>query len=129
MTYNLKITNKQAGLIQNHIYDLCNYMFRDKISDYTDSDFDKYDEYDVYRIKIYFKEYRLNKSYTIFKNLTEKEVKFIKGELSHHCRERGMDMEIEDRKEMAMANRVIYNINKILDKEYQRDLILERILK
>lgn len=124
-TYNLKVTRKQEYIIQMYIYDLCNYMFRDKLSDYSDDDFKKYDEYDVLRTKIYFKEHKLNKSYVIFRDLTEEELRFIGKEVIYFSTS-GFEREP---KEVRMAKRISDNVTKALDLEYQRDLILERILK
>lgn len=127
--YDLKLTKKQAYLIQYHIYELCNHRFRNSIDDYTIDDFKIFDDYDVLRTNIYFKEHRLNKSYVIFKGLTDKEIKFIGSELDYWCRDKGDDMEPEDRRGIQMAKRVNDNIKKTLDIQHQRNSILERILR
>ena len=126
-TYNLKLTCKQVGLVQSNIYDLCNYVYKNKISDYTTSDFAKYSEYDNFRIKIYFKEQKLNKNYFMFVGLTEEEMKFMKSEIDYWTFSNG-DLSERDPKEASMARRIRNNIDKTMSVEYQRNQKLNDIL-
>jgi hypothetical protein len=89
------------------------------------NNFSSWDEYDVLRAKIYFKEHKLNKSYVIFRDLTEAELRFIGSEVDHFS-SGGFE---RDPKEVQMANRIIKNVENSLDVQYQRNLILDDILK
>jgi len=125
--YRLRLTSNQMWVIQSHIYDLCNYSFR---NDYKPSDFNSMDSHDVYRIKIYNKETKVGKSY-IF-NLTEKELKFIAEEVRYFVFELNSRSEDKDSlyyKERQYAQRIINNINKLLDVTTQRDKLLNKLLK
>lgn len=126
--YNLKVTNRQSSLIQYHIIELCNYMLNGTLQDVKvwSNNFANWEEYDIHRACIYFKQSKLNKSYYIYKGLTKQEIKFISSELNHWCINRYVDA--DKIYEKPMAKRIIDNINKSLDIQLQRDIKINQIL-
>jgi len=129
MKYNLKITSKQSWIIQCHILDLCNFMLSydksfEDIKKRTNN-FKSWDEYDVLRAGIYFKEKRISRSYIQYVGLTKEELDFIGHEIDYWVFS-GFDREPKERQ---MAKRILDNIKNINDTQYQRNLILEDILK
>ena len=126
-TYRLKLTSNHMWIIQSHIYDLCNYRLGVV---YTDKDFKSMDSHDVFRIKIHDKETKIGKSYVF--NLTERELKFVAEEVRYFVFELNSRSEDKDSlyyKERQYTQRIINNINKLLDVTTQRDKLLEKLLK
>ena len=122
MTYNLKLTTQQSGLIQYHIYDLCNWMLtKKKFSDYDTS---SWDEYDIFRASIYYKQRRLNKSYFIFEGLTHSELKFISSEIQHwvvYHNGGPWDDDASTQREKKIGKNILSKISQLLDQQFQRD--------
>lgn len=118
----LKVTNKQMYFIQSYVYDMCNLSLNEN---YTENQLKVFDGYDVYRIKIHQKERKLNKSYYVFDDLTKGELKFIRQEIEYFM----FDGFERDQKEKQMAKRLLTNISNTLDTQYNRNLILNEILK
>lgn len=119
MKYNLILTEKQTGMIGTYLYDMCNYVLR---SGYTEKELKSMDENDRLRILISQKEEKYKKGYYIFKNLTEKEIKFIGGELDYY-----MSYGEKELWERAMAKRIINKVGEALDVQFQRDLKLKEL--
>jgi len=89
------------------------------------NNFKSWDEYDVLRAGIYFKEKRISRSYIQYVGLTKEELDFIGHEIDYWVFS-GFDREPKERQ---MAKRILDNIKNINDTQYQRNLILEDILK
>lgn len=126
--FNLILTSKQSGLIQCHIYDYCNWMLtKSKFSEYDTS---TWDEYDIIRASIYYKERRLSKNRSIIKGLSEKELKFISSEIQHWVVYKTTDPwgeDDNDRQDKRIAKNLVNKINQIFDKSIQRNLKLSQI--
>lgn len=117
MNYNLELTIRQSSLIQSYIYDLCNWMLTKSKFSYYDTSL--WEEYDILRASIYYKERRLNKTRWIIEGLTKEELIFIKHEISHWVV--NSHAEADDRGEKIIGKNLISKINKILDNSYQRN--------
>ena len=121
MKYNLILSSKQAYLIHSELYDLCNWFVHEK---YTKEKLESMDEYDQFRISIYQKQSKYKKGYYIYTGLTERELKFISGEMSHHVI---YGFEVDKYKKMV-AKRIVGKVQDIFNIELQRDLKLKELL-
>jgi len=117
-THNLILTSKQSYLISSELYDLCNWFVHKK---YTKEKLESMDEYDQLRISIYQKESKYKKGYYIYKGLTERELKFISGEMNYHFIY-GFEV---DRYKKIVAKRIVGKVQDVINVELQRDLKLK----
>jgi hypothetical protein len=116
MITKLKLTSIQGYLLESYIFDLCNVCID---RDYTTTELQEFDESDQLRIAIYKKYSKLTLT-----DLTEEELNYVSGEINHFMFG-GFERERRDR---ISGSALIKKIDKLFDKEYQRNKAIDSIL-